>query len=120
MAEYDQTSLKKRKRKKITRRAIVFKVGYYPRKKSRNLIVVFHPGVFQDHVHASRTCVHRLGVQRLAKLEIGCVFGQDVDKFWKGHDRQIKKKMQKTRILGSIFMPGKYVLIGYHPPSIRG
>ena len=96
MAEYDQISLKKEKERKNTRRALVFKVGYYPRKKSRNLIVVFHPGVFQDHVHASRTCVHHLGVQRLAKLEIGCVFGQVVDKFWKGHDRQIKKKNAKN------------------------
>ena len=40
--------------------------------------------------------------------------------FGKDMTDKLRKKMQKTRILGSIFMPGKYVLIGYHPPSIRG
>ena len=56
------------------------------------------------------THVHRLGVQKRAKLEKkGCVFGP-IDKFWKGHDRQIKKNACKNAYLGSIFIPEKYVI----------
>ena len=39
----------------------------------------------------------------------GCVFGHR-DKFWKGHDRQIKKKACKNAYLGSILIPEKYVI----------
>ena len=38
----------------------------------------------------------------------GCVFGH-IDKFWKGHDRQIKQNACKNTYLGSIFIPEKYV-----------
>ena len=40
----------------------------------------------------------------MQNLKKGCVFGH-IDKFWKGHDRQIKK----NAYLGSIFTPEKYV-----------
>ena len=55
--------------------------------------------------------VHRLGMQKHAKLEKrggGGFFGH-IDKFWKGHDRQIKKNACKNASLGSIFIPEKYV-----------
>ena len=39
----------------------------------------------------------------------GCVFGH-TDKFWKEHDRQIKKNACKNAYLGSIFIPEKYVI----------
>ena len=38
-----------------------------------------------------------------------CVFGH-IDKFWKEHDRQIKKNACKNMYLGSIFIPEKYVI----------
>ena len=38
----------------------------------------------------------------------GYVFGH-IDKFWKGHDAQIKKTACKNAYLGSIFIPEKYV-----------
>ena len=38
----------------------------------------------------------------------GCIFGHS-DKFWKGHDGQIKKNACKNAYLGSIFIPEKYV-----------
>ena len=50
--------------------------------------------------------VHRLGVQNWKK---GCGFGH-IDKFWKGHDRQIKRNACKNEYLGSIFIPVKYVI----------
>ena len=56
------------------------------------------------------TRVHRLGVQKCAKLKKkGCVFGH-IDKFWKGHDGQIKKNACKNAYLGSIFILEKYVI----------
>ena len=39
----------------------------------------------------------------------GCVFGH-IDKFWKEHDRQIKKNACKNAYLGSFFIPEKYVI----------
>ena len=39
----------------------------------------------------------------------GSVFGH-IDKFWKGHDRQIKKNACKNAYLGSILIPEKYVI----------
>ena len=39
----------------------------------------------------------------------GCVFGH-IDKFWKEHDRQIKKNACKNEYLGSFFIPEKYVI----------
>ena len=53
--------------------------------------------------------IHHLGVQKRAKLEKGCVLGH-IDKFWKGHDGQIKKNAFKDTYLGSIFIPEKYVI----------
>ena len=41
--------------------------------------------------------------------EKGCVFGH-IDKFWKEHDRQIKKNECKNAYLGCIFIPEKYVI----------
>ena len=54
--------------------------------------------------------IHRLGVQKRAKLEKGCVLCH-IDKFWKGYDRQIEKNACKNVYLGSpcIFKPEKYM-----------
>ena len=38
-----------------------------------------------------------------------CVFGHIIDKFWKGHEVQIKKNTCKNTYLGSIFILEKYV-----------
>ena len=51
-----------------------------------------------------------LGVQKRTQLEKkGCLFGH-IDKFWKEHNRQIKKNACKNAYLGSIFIPEKYVI----------
>ena len=45
----------------------------------------------------------------------GCVFGHA----WKGHDRKIRKKHAKTH-LGSILIPGKYMLrVRFESPFTR-
>ena len=54
------------------------------------------------------TRVHRLWVQKRAKLEKGGFC--HIDKFWKGHDGQIKKNAYKNAYLGYIFIPEKYVI----------
>ena len=78
--------------------------GYQARPKIHVIRVVF-----QDQ---ARTHVYHLGVQKSAKLEekkrvcFWCV----IDKFWKGHDGQIKKNACKNAYLGSFFIPEKYVI----------
>ena len=47
------------------------------------------------------------------------VFGH-IDKFWKGHDRQIKKNTCKNTYLCSIFIPEKYVFgVCFESPFTR-
>ena len=49
----------------------------------------------------------------------GCVFGH-IDKFWKGHDGQIKKNTCKITYLGSIFIHEKYVFrVCFESPFTR-
>ena len=55
------------------------------------------------------TCVHCLGCKNVQNWKKGCVFGH-IDKFWKEHDRQIKKNACKNAYLGSFFIPEKYVI----------
>ena len=58
------------------------------------------------------TRVHRLGVQKHAKFEKKrCVFGH-IDKFWKGHDGQIKKNACKNAFLGFVFFFFKNTCLG--------
>ena len=38
------------------------------------------------------------------------MFFGHIDKFWKEHDRQIKKNACKNAYLGSFFIPEKYVI----------
>ena len=65
------------------------------------------------------TRVHPLGVQKRAKLEKRNVFGH-IDKFWKGHDAQIKKNARKNVYLGFIFIPEKYVFrVCFESPFTR-
>ena len=76
--------------------------GYQARPKIHVIGVVF-----QDLAMYARTSFR---VQKRAKLEKKrCVFGH-IDKFWKGHDGQIKKNSCKNAYLGSIFIPEKYVI----------
>ena len=66
----------------------------------------------------TRQCMylHRLGVQIWKE---GYVFGH-TDKFWAGHDRQIKKNACKNAYLGSIFIPEKYVFkVCFESPFMR-
>ena len=51
------------------------------------------------------THVHHLGVQKRAKFEKRVYFLGHVDKFWKEHDRQIKKNACKNAYLGAFFIP---------------
>ena len=65
------------------------------------------------------TRVHRSWVQKHAKLEKRCVFG-NIDKFWKGHEGQIKTNACKKAYLGSIFIPEKYVFrVCFESPFTR-
>ena len=49
----------------------------------------------------------------------GCVFGH-TDKFWKGHDGQIKKNACKNEYLGYIFIPEKYMFrVCFESPFMR-
>ena len=84
---------------------LVFEVGYHPREKKKKNTHVIIGSFFRP-----RLCmrVHRLGVQKCAKLGKGCVFGHS-DKFWKGHDGQINKDACTNACLGSTFKPEKYV-----------
>ena len=63
--------------------------------------------VFQDQAMYVRTSFRGAKTCKIGKK--GCVFGH-IDKFWKGHDRQIKKNARKNTYLGSIFIPEKYVI----------
>ena len=49
------------------------------------------------------------GCKNVQNLRKGCVFCH-IHKFWKGHDGKIRIKHAKNVYLGSIFIPGKYVL----------
>ena len=67
--------------------ALVFEVGYHPRKKNHVIRVVF-----QDQVMYARTLFRGAKHAKLEKK--GYAFGH-IDKFWKRHDAQIKKKKKK-------------------------
>ena len=64
--------------------------------------------VFQDQAMYARTSFR--GAKTCKIGEKGCVFGH-IDKFWKGHDGQIKKNACKNAYLGSIFIPKKKYVI---------
>ena len=74
--------------------------GYQTRPKIHLIRVVF-----QDQALYARTSFRGA---KTCKME-GCVFGH-IDKFWKGHDRQIKNNACKNAYLGSIFIHEKYVI----------
>ena len=65
------------------------------------------------------TQVHRLGVQKRAKLEKGCVFGH-ITNFGKDMMDWLKKNACKNAYLGSIFIPEKYVFrVCFESPFTR-
>ena len=64
--------------------------GYQARPKIHVIRVVF-----QDQALYARTSVRGAKTCKIGKK--GCVFDH-IDKFWKEHDRQIKKNALKTRI----------------------
>ena len=56
----------------------------------------------------------------MCKLGKKGVFFGHIDKFWKGHDGQIKKNTYKNTYLGSIFIPEKYVFrVCFESPEIQ-
>ena len=63
--------------------------------------------VFQDQALYARTSFR--GAKMCKSGKKGVFFGH-IDKFWKEHDRQIKKNACKNTYLGSIFIPEKYVI----------
>ena len=75
--------------------------GYQARPKIHVIWIVF-----QDQAMYARTLFRG---PKMCKIGKRCVFGH-LDKFWKGHDRQIKKNAFKNTYLGSIFIPEKYVI----------
>ena len=76
--------------------------GYQARPKIHVIRVVF-----QDQALDMHTSLRGANTCKIGKK--GCVFGH-IDKFWKGHDGQIKKNACKNTYLGSIFIPEKYVI----------
>ena len=88
--------------------------------------------VFQDQALYAQTSFRGAKMCKIGGKK-GCVF-EHIDKFWKGHDGQIKKNACKNAYLGSIFIPEKYVIrvlfvcpwtslipplaIRVHPPSL--
>ena len=76
--------------------------GYPARPKIHVIRVVFSgPGTVRAYIVK--------GCKNVQNWKKGCVFGH-TDKFWKGHDGQIKKNACKNAYLGSIFIPEKYVI----------
>ena len=76
--------------------------GYQARPKIHVIRVVF-----QDQ--AMYACTAFSGAETCKIGKKGVSFGH-IDKFWKGHDRQIKKNACKNEYVGSIFIPKKYVI----------
>ena len=76
--------------------------GYQTRPKIHEIRVVF-----QDQALYVRTSFRGAKTCKIGKK--GCVFGH-IDKFWKGHDGQIKINACKNAYLGSVFIPEKYVI----------
>ena len=75
---------------------LVFEVGYHPRKKIHIIRVVL-----QDQAtNAARISLR--GVKIVQNWKKRVCFGH-IDKFWKGHDGQVKKNASKNEYLGSIF-----------------
>ena len=70
--------------------------GYQARPKIHVIRVVF-----QDKALYARTSFRGAKTCKIGKK--GCVFGH-TDKFWKGHNGQIKKNACKNAYLGSIFI----------------
>ena len=91
---------------------LVFEVGYPPRKKIHLIRVVF-----QDKAMYARTLFRGVKTCKIGKK--GCVFGH-IDKFWKGHNGQIKKNACKNMYLGSIFIRQKYMFrVCFESPFTR-
>ena len=84
--------------------ALVFEVGYHPRKKIPVIRVVF-----QDQAMYARTSIR---VQKHAKLEKRCVFGH-ITNFGKDMMDKLKRNACKSMYLGSIFILEKYVFRMY-------
>ena len=81
--------------------ALVFEGGYQPRKKNHVIRVVF-----QDQAMYACTSFRGAKMWKIGKKGVVLV---NIDKFWKGHDGQIKKNACKNAYLGSIFIPEKYI-----------
>ena len=93
--------------------ALVFEVGYHPRKKKK----IMYLGLFFRTIQC--TCVHRLGVQKRPKLEKKGVFLAILTSLGKEMTDKLRKTHAKTCI-GFIFIPEKYVFrVCFESPFTR-
>ena len=85
--------------KKINSRGgpLEYQGGYQARPKIHVIRVVF-----QDQALYVRTSFR--GEKNVQNWKKGCIFGH-LDKFWKGHDGQIKKKCMQKRVFRVYFEP---------------
>ena len=90
-------------------RQLYRKLDYHPRKKI-NVIRV----VFQDQAMYARTSFRSAKRAKLGKGFANRVCFGHIDKFWKGHDAQIKKNACKNAYfnIGSIFIVLKNICLG--------
>ena len=70
--------------------ALVFEVGYHPRKQIHVIRIVF-----QDQVMYTRTSFRGAKTCKIGKKR---VYFWSYNKFWKGHDGQIKEKRMQKRV----------------------
>ena len=82
--------------------ALVFEVGYHPRKKKNHVIRL----VFQDQAMYVRTSFRGVKTGKMG----GGVFLAMVSNFGEDVTDTFSKSTQKRVFIGSVFMPGKYVL----------
>ena len=74
---------------------LVFEVGYHPRKNIHVIRLVF-----RDQAMYSRTSFRGAKTCKIGKKKV-CFWSYD--KFWKGHDEQIKEKRMQKRIFRVYF-----------------
>ena len=91
---------------------LVFEVEYHPRKKIHVIRVIF-----QDQAMYASTSFRGAKTCKIGKK--GHVFGH-FNKFWKGHDAQIKKNACTNAYLGSSSIPEIYVFrVCFESPFTR-
>ena len=97
------------KQMRLSGGALVFEVGYHPRKKIHIIRVVFQDQAMYMHASfkGAKTC--KLGKSMFLVI---------LTNFGKGHDTQMKKNACKNTYLGSIFIP-ENTCLRYESPFTR-